>query len=158
MLARRPLVTALTGTALLLSLTGCEKPSPGVTMVSGGTSVHSEAYNYCRDGKFLTKVDGNECPGGGKAVTVLAADQDSLVGVDVDKKLTETGWYLFDLDARRSYGFQDEHYLPIVADYSNRPVPGVIHLEVRQVDRKPRNDQDLPKVIGQWKFQLVQQS
>jgi hypothetical protein len=89
---------------------------------------------------------------------VLSADQDGLVGVDVDKQLTETGWYLFDLDAQRSYGFQDKHYLSIVADYSNRPVPGVIHLEVRQVDRKPRNDRDLPKVVGQWKFELVQKS
>jgi hypothetical protein len=156
--ARRPLLTALTGAALLLSLAGCQKPSPSVTLVSAGKSVHSEAHQYCRDGKFLTKANGNECPAAGKPVTVLSADQDGLVGVDVAKQLTETGWYLFDLDAQRSYGFQDKHYLSIVADYSNRPVPGVIHLEVRQVDRKPRNDRDLPKVVGQWKFELVQKS
>jgi hypothetical protein len=153
--ARHPFATALTGVAALLTLAGCQKPTPGVTLVNAGSSVHSEAVQFCRDGKFLTKVNGNECPGTGKAVTVLRARQDDRVGVDVDRALTKTGWYVFDTDSQRSYGFEETHYTSIVADFTNRPLAGVIRLEVRQVDHKPKNNQDLPKVIGQWKFQLV---
>ncbi len=151
-----PLLTrGLTAGALLLALTGCERPTPGVTLVSGGDSVHAQAVQFCRGAGFLTAKK-DECPGTQDGVTVLRADQDGLVGVDVDKALTKTGWFLFDLDAQRSYGFQDGHYLSFVADYSNRPTTGLINLEVRQVDHKPTNANDLPKVVGLWAFQLVQ--
>jgi hypothetical protein len=153
--ARRLPVSALTGTAVLLTLAGCQRPTPGVTLASAGSSVYSEAVQFCRGGKFLTKVNGNECPGTGKAVTVLRARQDDTVGVDVDRALATTGWYVFDTDSQRSYGFEENHHTSIVADFTNRPLAGVIHLEIRQVDHQPKNNQDLPKVIGQWKFQLV---
>ncbi len=153
--ARRPFVTVLTGAALLLTLAGCRQPTPGVTLVSGATSVHTEAVEFCRGGRHLTQANGNECPGTGRPVTVLRVRQDDRVGVDVDKALAATGWYLYDLDNQRSFGFEEQHYASIVADFTNRPMPGIIHLEVRQVDHKPRNNQDLPNVIGQWKLQLV---
>ncbi len=151
----RRLTLAVTAAALLLTLSACERPTPGVTMVNGSRSVHSEAVQFCRGEAFLSAKK-DECPGTQDRVTVLRADQDGLVGVDVDKKLTETGWFLYDLDAQRSYGFQDGHYLSFVADYSNRPTTGVINLEVRQVDHKPVSENDLPKVVGLWAFQLVQ--
>jgi hypothetical protein len=153
--APRPLLTAVAGTALLLTVAGCQKPSPGVTLVSADRSVHAEAVQYCRGGRFLTKANGNECPGTGKAVTVLRVRQGDTVGVDVDKKLADTGWYLYDTDRQQSLGFQDTHYATLVADFANRPLPGVVHLEVREIDHKPKNDKDLPKVLGQWRFQLV---
>ncbi len=151
----RRLTPAVTGLALLLTLSACERPTPGVTLVTGTRSVHSEALQFCRGGAALTAKK-DECPGTQDRVTVLRAEQDGLVGVDVDKKLTKTGWFLYDLDAQRSYGFQDSHYLSFVADYSNRPTTGVINLEVRQVDHKPTGANDLPKVVGLWAFQLVQ--
>lgn len=152
--ARTARTVAVSG-ALLLTLVSCERPTPGVTLVSGSRSVHAEAAQYCRGAQTLTARK-DECPGTESGVTILRADQDGLVGVDVDKKLTETGWFLYDLDAQRSYGFQDSHYLSFVADFSNRPTPGLINLEVRQVDRAPRDQNDLPKVIGLWSFQVVQ--
>jgi hypothetical protein len=153
---RRPLLAALTAGALLVTLAGCERPTPGVTLVSGGRSVHAEATQFCRGEAFLTK--GDECPGTQDGVTVLRADQGAEVGVDVDRDLTETGWFLYDLDAQQSYGFQDEHYRSIVADFTNRPTPGVIRLEVRQVDHEPKDRNDVPKVLGRWQFEVVQRT
>ena len=154
--ARRHALAAVSFAALLLGLTACQQPSPGVTLVSSGSSLHTAAVNFCRDGKYLTKVDGNECPSDGKRVNVLHVRQGDTVGLDVDKALTETGWYLYDLDHQQSFGYEDQHYLSFQADFSNRPVPGFINLEVRQVAHKPNNDQDLPRVLGQWKLQLAQ--
>lgn len=153
--ARRPLATTLATAALLLAATGCQKPTPNVTMVSGREAAHAEAYQFCRNGEALTRVDGTQCRGTGKQVTILRAKQDAVVSVDVDSALAKTGWFVFDPDARRSYGLQDEHYTTLVADYTGRPVPGVINLEVRQLDHKPTSDADIPKVTGVWKFQLI---
>lgn len=152
--ARRPLATALTGIAVLLGLAGCQKPSPGVTLVSAGSSVHSQAVEFCRGATFLT--NGNECPGTGKGVTVLQVGQGELVGIDVDKKLADTGWYIYDADAQQRSAVKSKLYASFIADFTNRPVAGVINLEVREVDHQPTSNTDAPKLIGQWKFQLVQ--
>ncbi|MGB8651039.1 MAG: DUF2771 family protein [Mycobacteriales bacterium] len=152
--ARRPLALALTGAALL-SLTGCQKPTPGVTLASDGRSVHTEANAYCRGGRFLTRE--NDCPGSTDKITVLRVTPEARVSVDVDSDLADSGWYLYDEDAQRSYAVHDDHYTSFIADFTNRPLPGVIRLQIRQVDHVPHNPSDLPKITGLWKLQLVQQ-
>jgi hypothetical protein len=148
---------SLAGAAALLSLAGCQKPSAGITLVSDRTSVHFEAQEFCRDGKVL--VRGDECPGTGPSSPQLfTVRQGAEVGIDVDKKLADSGWYVVDLDAQTRYAVQDTHYSSFTADFTNRPVAGVIHLEVRQVDHQPKSDADMPKVVGQWKFQLLAKS
>ena len=47
----RPMVAVAAGALLLVGLTGCEKPTPGVTVSSGARSVHVESTTYCRDGQ-----------------------------------------------------------------------------------------------------------
>jgi hypothetical protein len=152
--ARRTYVTAATGAALLAALSGCQKPSAGVTLVSDGSTVHAEASAYCRDGKVL--VRGNECPGTGPALTVFKVDQGGSVGVDVDKKLAESGWYVYDADAQEKSAVKDGHYTTFFANFTNRPTIGIINLEVRQVDHRPTSDSDIPRITGRWRFELVQ--
>jgi hypothetical protein len=154
--ARRAFVTASTGLALLTTLAGCQKPSAGVTLVSDGSTVHAQASEYCRDGKVL--VRGDECPGSGPHLTVFKVDQGGSIGVDVDKKLSESGWYIYDSDAQQKSAVKDGHYTTFVADFTNRPTIGIINLEVRQVDHKPTTDADVPKIVGLWRFQLVQKA
>ncbi len=138
----------------LLTVTGCEKPAPSVTMVSGKKSVHAEASNYC-GGRILTAV--TDCVKRSRP-TVLETRQGDQVGIDVDRALTKRGWFVLDLDSNTRYSYQDEHYLAFAADFTNRPIPGVINLEVREVERLPSSDKDLPPVIGIWRFQLVQKN
>jgi hypothetical protein len=154
--ARRAFVTGFTGLALMGTLAGCQKPSAAVTLVSNGDTVRAQASEYCRDGKVL--VSGNECPGTGPHLTVFKVDQGGSVGVDVDKKLSESGWYIYDSDAQQKSAVKDGHYTTFVADFTNRPTIGIINLEVRQVDHKPTTDADVPKIVGLWRFQLVQKA
>jgi hypothetical protein len=147
--ARRPAVTALTGVAVLLSLTGCQKPTPGVTAVSRGQSVHVESASYCRDGQTVEKQD---CVLHLDRVAVLRVKQGALVGIDVDSELTEKGWFLYDADAKARSAVQDSHYFSYTPDFSNRPLKGLINLEVRSTDRVA----DDANVTGIWKIQLLQ--
>jgi hypothetical protein len=154
--ARRPILAVAACAALLVSLAGCQKPSPGVTLVSHGSTVHFQAAAYCRDAKVL--VVGDECPGTGPQVKVFRVRQGDSVGVDVDRTLAQHSWYLYDSDAQQRSAVKDSHYTTFVADFSNRPRVGVIDLEVREVSHTPASDKDLPPVIGRWRFQLVQKS
>lgn len=146
--------TAATVAVGLLVLSACAKPTPGVTLVSGKKSVYTEATNYC-DGKVLTSV--TDCVKRDRP-TVLPARQGDQVGIDVDRTLAKHGWFVIDLDSNTRYSYQDTQYLAFDADFTNRPLPGVINLEVREVQRRPSSDKDLPPVIGIWRFQLVQKA
>ncbi len=145
---RRTFATALSVGALLL-LAGCEKPTPGVTVVSGGTSVHTEATTFCRDGQ---SVEQRNCVENTDRNPVLRVQQGALVGIDVDKDLSEHGWFLYDADAKARSEIQDTHYFSYTPDFGNRPTRGIINLEIRSTERVA-ND---ARVTGVWRFQLVQ--
>jgi hypothetical protein len=67
----------------LLILTGCQQPTPSVTMQSGPRSVHDEATAYVRDGKQVR---------GSTSAKVLRVRPGALVGIDVDSSIADTGW------------------------------------------------------------------
>ncbi|MFE5333722.1 DUF2771 domain-containing protein [Embleya sp. NPDC056575] len=95
MKTRRP--AALAGAAVLgaLALTGCnlDKPTPIVTMVSGTTSVHSEAECYKDDGSIdEKKVDG--CLNKTDGLTKLSVSEGGGFSIGVDKELADDGWVL----------------------------------------------------------------
>jgi len=143
------------GAGILLLAAGCQKPSPAITLVSGGHSTHFEAQQWCRGGKVL--VSGNECPGTGpKVLEIVRAAGGDQVGVDVDSDLAEHGWYLFDNDTDQPVlGISTSHYRTFPADFSRSKVTGVAQLEVRTVDHVPTSATDVAKVTGQWVFQVV---
>lgn len=94
MKTRRP--AALAGAAVLgaLALTGCniDKPTPLVTLVSGSTSVHSEAECYKEDGTLAeAKVEGclNETK-----VKKISVSEGGAFSVGVDQKIADAGWLL----------------------------------------------------------------
>lgn len=153
--ARRLLAVTPAVAALLLT-TGCQKPTPGITLVADGRSVHGEALAYCEGDKKLET--GKECPGSRTTPLVLKVRNGDTVGIDVDKELSDSGWYVVDADARTRYSYQTTHYSTFVADFSSRPVPGIINLQVLQVKKVPASDQDVPTLVGQWKIVLQQES
>ena len=57
--ARRRLLAASSSLLALVALTGCEKPAPLVTLVSGGQSVYTEANLYCFEQAQTLETD--EC-------------------------------------------------------------------------------------------------
>ena len=153
---RRPVVLGLGAGALLLSA-GCEAPSPGITLVSNGRTTHFEAQQWCDDGTVLTT--GTECPGTGPTHdAVLRVRDGDQVGIDVDRSLTDPGWYVYDVDAKQNVtGVRTDSYYSLAQVlFQGRPMTGVIRLEVRTVDHAPTSATDIPKVTGLWRFDLVQ--
>jgi hypothetical protein len=67
----------------LVSLAGCTRPTPAVTIQAGATTLRSEAVNYQQDGKTITNN------AGAKVLTVRPGDH---VNISVDKKTATAGW------------------------------------------------------------------
>ncbi|MFN2537814.1 MAG: hypothetical protein ABR549_06630 [Mycobacteriales bacterium] len=151
----RRLVRLALGAGVLLTVAACEKPSPAITLVSSGHTTHFEAQQWCTGDQVL--VRGNECPGTGpKVLQIVRAAGGDQVGIDVDTELTSPGWYVFDVDTGQAVlGISSSHYRTFLADFRSTKVPGVQQLEVRTVDHVPTSDTDVPKVTGQWVFQVV---
>lgn len=146
----RPLVAVLSAGALLLALSACERPTPGVTIVSDGKSARTGSALYCRS---VADLDAQRCVETPDEVAVLRVAQGGQIGIDVDKKLADKGWYVVDADAKQRSAVQDEHYFTIQADFTDRPVDSVINLEIRSLDRVA---EDGARVLGVWRFQILQ--
>ena len=142
----RRLATAALGASLLLGLTGCEKPTPGVTVSSGTHSVHVESATYCRDGQSAAQQNCVEHLG---RVGIIKVKTGNEVSIDVDNAIAKHGWILVDADANARSEVQDEHHFSYTPDFRSGPI---VHLEIRSLD-KVSND---AQTTGIWKFQLVQ--
>ena len=139
----RPLLTA---GLLALALTGCEKPTPGVTVAAGTDSVHMEATTFCHEGQSAQQ---RNCAESLERFGVVRVKPGQQVMIDVDKELAEHGWILVDPDANARSEVQEEHFFSYTPDFRGGPI---VNLEVRSLDR-PAND---ARTTGIWKFQLVQ--
>jgi hypothetical protein len=151
MTARTRLVAGLAVTGCLLTLTGCQKPTPVVSMVSSGKSVHTDATIYCFEGQSAQQQNCRAPEG--KAPTVLEVKVGQQVGIDVDKKLAEAGWVVVlpgddeDPSNDQASGKQDSHYFAFTPQFESGP----LRVEVRMLD-EGRTD---AATIGNWQFVLV---
>lgn len=82
----------------MLVLTGCEKPKPAVTLVSGDRSVRAEAVCWTWDGTPAIGSEGctqKELVAAVQADTLptLAVTPGATFGISVDSEIAESGWY-----------------------------------------------------------------
>lgn len=81
--------------AASLTLTGCEKPAPGVSVFNGPASVRSEALCWAFDSDALSPGDcaqeilQGQTTTGVQALTAIPGDP---VGISVDPAVAESGW------------------------------------------------------------------
>lgn len=93
---KRPLIVIAVAGAAALSLAGCEKPAPGVSVVSGTTSQHREAICWAGDGALSPETCGediiqNAMNGQGAAsIPVIPGD---TIGISVDTAVADAGWF-----------------------------------------------------------------
>jgi hypothetical protein len=150
MTARRRLLAAASATTALLALTGCEKPAPIVTVVSGGESAYTEAAKFCfEEGQTLSP---ETCSTRATGVTRLEVRQGERIGIDVDRELVERGWQLEIVDPADPQRTQAsatirDHYFPFTAP--GIAPDGTLLLTVRTVT----GPEDAP--TGEWRFELV---
>jgi hypothetical protein len=149
----RRLVHLGLGVGLVLMAAACQQPSPGVTVVTNGHSVHVAASNYCFHGRTLSSEA--ECPAEGPRVTRVKVRAGDTVGIDVDSDLADTGWVLYDPVSKQNGDVHKGHYLTFPADLGTATSA---YLEVHQVTGSGSGPSDLVKVLGIWRFQLVESS
>ena len=147
---RRLLVTASAALALG-ALTGCEKPAPIVTVVSGGQSVYKEANTFCFEGQSFVKSDCAVRDAGLASIEVTGGE---TVGVDVSKEVVERGWFIELVDplapadtAPQTSEVQDGHYFTFTAP--NLAQNTSLELIVRTLSEGSADE-----VSGEWQFEL----
>lgn len=154
MQARRRLAVALAASAALVGLTGCERPTPPVTLYSGNTSIHDSALSYCFEGQDPTAQPGTAgaCRvEEGRTPKVLEVRPGDEVTVDVSKDLADAGWFVA---LRGTNGqaarlaTQSEHVSSFQPDFSQSPsyVVEVRKLESAADDARP---------VGLWSFTIL---
>ena len=149
MTARRRLLAAASATFAVTALTGCEKPAPIVTVVSGGTSVYTEASTFCFEEGATLDSDG--CSQRAAEPTRLAVRPGERIGIDVDRELVDRGWTLEIADPQdpeRTQGSTtiSDHYFPFTAPGIAQG--GMLMLTIRTVD-------EANAATGVWRFELV---
>src|SRR6476661_2780522 len=150
MTARTRLFAGLSAAVALVTLTGCQKPTPTVSLVSGRQSVHSDATIYCFEGQSASQQN---CRTDVHTPTALPIKVGQQVGIDVSKQLADAGWVVVlpggdeDPSNDQASGKQDSHYFAFTPEpsmFQNGPV----RLEVRMLDD---GRTDAP-TIGNWQF------
>jgi Protein of unknown function (DUF2771) len=154
--ARRRLAASLTAVAAVAGLSGCSKPTPMVTVVSGGHTTKAEATTYCFSGQDITKPPGSAdgCRLDDKAVpAVLSITPGQQVSVDVDKRVADKGWYVVlkggaQGDSRTEA--MDGHYFAFPAGFT-AGARGPLSIEVHSTTGTGEGVRE----TGVWQFQLV---
>jgi hypothetical protein len=141
MIRRRRALAVVSAGAAMLGLTGCEAPTPIVTLQSGTAVVKTEASRWCFGG-----VD-RECRETPLPVTRLEATPGQRMIVDVDGKIADRGWYVelevVGGDQTSASDPRDEHTLSLVVP------PQPVQLTVRALDG---GDLDRSRQTGSWTF------
>jgi hypothetical protein len=150
-MSARRLVQVGLGACLVLLATACQKSSPEVTLATNGHSVHVAASNYCFHGRTLARED--ECQADGPRVTTVKVRQGDQVDIKVDTELTRTGWVVYDPLTKQNGEIHKDDHVSFQADLGNA---ASAYLEVHQVAGTGTSTADLVRVLGIWRFQLVE--
>ena len=147
MTARRRLLAATSAAAAAVALTGCERPTPIVTVVSGMQSEWKEADRFCFDAGTCIEEEA-ELPR-------IRVSNGATVGIDVDRELADGAWGVVldglsaDQQRVQTPVQRDNHYLrlPRVGLDADGAVLTVLLLD--------EDDPEGSEPRGAWSFQLV---
>ena len=149
-LVARSAAIALVGVSALV-LTSCEKPAPGVSVVSGMTSAHREALCWSFTGEPLTPetcaqdVVAEATDGG--TLAQIPVIPGNTIGISVDTKVAEAGWYPV-------VGSQRLTQKPVHSTYYRFTYPDLQPVPEAGVVLEVVAGQD-DSTQGLWAFQLV---
>src|SRR5450759_1432550 len=111
MTARR-LAAAASATVALVVLTGCQQPTPKVTVRSDRAVVTVDAERWCKDNKV--PADG-QCPQRAVNAPVLNVAPGTRVTVDVPRAVAHQGW-LVAINGQQVSNLQKDHFVAVTAD------------------------------------------
>jgi hypothetical protein len=145
MMPRRLLVAVAVALGGLATLTGCEKPSTYVTVVSGSSSASDTAVCYAHASG--ASVDVARCVRDSDQVDTVRVKPNSVLGVNVDPHVADNGYYL-------SLGGGEQQQIgPFDRTYTRVTIPAQLlgddPAELRVIERKGAQTR------GIWLFQLA---
>lgn len=149
MTARRRLFVAVMAGLAAVALTGCERPAPIVTVVSGMNSEWKEADLFCFEGQSLAQENCASRSEGPVQIPVMAGER---VGIDVSKGVRDRGWF-FELARLSDLEQTQPVEVPEDSAYFSFPVPEAgLRLTVRSFGETGPGGPP----SGEWTFDLVQ--
>ena len=145
---RSALLLSVIGVAAL-GLTACEKPAPGISVVSGATSVRAEAVCWSFTGE---SIDPTRCAE--EALPALTGDgvprvpvlPGQVVGISVDPVVADAGWTVSVSGDRLTPEALTTTYYRFPFPLANLPAEG-LSMEISA----GRGD----TLVGVWVFRLV---
>ncbi len=150
MTPRRRLLAAASVGIALVGLTGCQQPTPIVTLQSGRTVVTSEAQTWCFGGKPNASCRDQRAS---IPAVQMRATPGQLVSIDVSKQVAERGWFAVQevpgIESQNgAYPTRDDHYFTLTMP------PATVQLTIRALDgeRDADGEYDRNRVTGLWTF------
>ena len=148
MTPRRPLALA-SAAAAVLSLSGCEAPTPIVTLQSGTNVITSEARLWCFEGVGQECRDEQE----ERQPVPFEAAPGQLLSFDVGKEIAERGWFV---DVKvigvqgqdGAYPARDDHYFTLTMP------PATVQFSVIALEggKEDPAELDRERRTGLWTF------
>ena len=147
---RRPVLAASVSVLSVLALAACEKPAPGVSVVSGMTSAHRAALCWSFDGEPLSAetcaqdVVTEALDGADVARVPVIPGQ--VIGISVDPVVADAGWFPV-------IGSQRLTQQPITSTYYRFTYPDLQEVPTDGVSLQVVAGAD--GTLGLWVFQLI---
>lgn len=127
-----------------LLLTGCQKPTPAVTVATVGKSERTQAI--CWSAEASTPI-GSDCSLNSSLIGNLSVTPGEFVGFSVDKEIAESGWVVVVNGARVTDAVLVSRYFRFsTAENSFAKGPLEVEIYALTTDNKPR---------GVWAFTLA---
>lgn len=147
---RRPILAASVSVLSVLALAACEKPAPGVSVVSGMTSAYRAALCWSFDGEPLSAetcaqdvvteaLDGSD-------VARVPVIPGQVIGISVDPVVADAGWFPV-------IGSQRLTQQPITSTYYRFTYPDLQEVPADGVSLQVVAGAD--GTLGLWIFQLI---
>lgn len=147
---RRPVLAATVAMLSVLGLAACEKPAPGVSVVSGMTSAYRAALCWSFDGEPLSAetcaqdvvteaLDGAD-------VARIPVIPGQVIGISVDPVVADAGWFPV-------IGSQRLTQQPITSTYYRFTYPDLQEVPADGVSLQVVAGAD--GTLGLWVFQLI---
>ncbi len=147
---RRPILAASVSVLSVLALAACEKPAPGVSVVSGMTSAYRAALCWSFDGEplsaetcaqdvFTEALDGAD-------VARVPVIPGQVIGISVDPVVADAGWFPV-------IGSQRLTQQPITSTYYRFTYPDLQEVPADGVSLQVVAGAD--GTLGLWIFQLI---
>lgn len=148
---KRRLVCLSVSGLLVLSLSSCTKPNPAVTVTAGTSSAHTQAICWspalalsaatCSEASLAKAVSSPD-------IATVKVSGDQTIGISVDPKVAEFGWYAVVNGQRLNKSAVTSTYYRFTSPFTDIPAEGYAMQVISQSQQTGARGLWLFKIIG----------